>query len=262
MGIDYGLGTTNIDKATGIRYGVISQNECIQSWADSSEAEYGKPCCPKCGNEAAEGESHSEASDPPGQWVRVWTEHPESAEDYEGSGDYRCDDCRYLFDGDEAFGDEPLGYTLDDGEYKATAGSGGDIFILKSPYYTLCDFCSPCAPGAGYLTSEGSVKAYCFGHDWFHDHYEHPGIAPYRVFSVEDDREIIVERKDVTCDRCKGTGVVQTAELAVIHGVTQEECEANLRHHKPDLEITDHAIECWVCSGKKTVSRVVEVAHV
>jgi hypothetical protein len=39
-GIDYGMGQTNIDTSTGIRYGVISQHEVLQAWADSSEPIY------------------------------------------------------------------------------------------------------------------------------------------------------------------------------------------------------------------------------
>lgn len=176
MSID-GMGLTNIDKETGIRFGVISQNECVQAWADSAESDYGPPCCPKCGNEAddinADGvpDLDSEADG--------WN--------LDGS-DYACLSCQYTFDSDEAYGDEALAWNLDDGEYKATqSGGDGDIFILKSPYYTLCSFCSPCAPGAGYLTSEGNVKAYCFGHDWFYDHPEHPNVAPYTVYRVSDD---------------------------------------------------------------------------
>jgi hypothetical protein len=41
VGIDYGMGCTNVDHATGIRYGVISQNEILQAWADSSQPVYG-----------------------------------------------------------------------------------------------------------------------------------------------------------------------------------------------------------------------------
>jgi hypothetical protein len=41
-GIDYSLGMSNKDKETGIRYGVISQNEVLQAWADSSEPYYGE----------------------------------------------------------------------------------------------------------------------------------------------------------------------------------------------------------------------------
>jgi hypothetical protein len=40
-GIDYGLGQSNIDRANGIRYGVISQHDVIEAWGDA-EAIY--PC--------------------------------------------------------------------------------------------------------------------------------------------------------------------------------------------------------------------------
>lgn len=185
-GIDYGMGKTNIDTETGIRFGVISQNELLQAWCDSAEPEYGAPHCPQCGNEAQTGESKSEQR---GNSVTCWTEHPPEAEDYDTPhgccGDYRCDECRILFDGEDAFGDEPLGHVLDDGEYKATqSGDDSDIFILKSPYFTRCRYCSPCAPGAGHLTScdDDGIRAYCFGHDWFYDD-EHES-APYPVFCV------------------------------------------------------------------------------
>lgn len=57
-----------------------------------------------------------------------------------------------------------------------------DVFILRSPFYTRCKFCSPCAPGAGYIldSAEDGIFAYCFGHDWFES-----GQAPYTVYSVE-----------------------------------------------------------------------------
>ena len=49
-GIDYGCGMVNVDHATGIRYGVISQGSVLQAWADSAEPDYGEASCPKCGN--------------------------------------------------------------------------------------------------------------------------------------------------------------------------------------------------------------------
>lgn len=183
MGIDYGMGQTNIDKETGIRYGVIHQNEVLQAWADESEPNYGDPHCPKCGNTAISCDDErvpdlDEADDWDDPKIR----------------DYCCLDCKHTFWSDEAFGDEPIGHSYFTDEYQCTqGGDDGDIFILKSPYYTLCDFCSPCAPGAGYLISEGDVKAYCFGHDWFYDHPEHPKVAPYRVFRVSDDSEVLPE---------------------------------------------------------------------
>ena len=135
-GIDYGRGLTNIDTETGIRYGVISQNEVLQAWADSSEPDYGET---------------------------------------EGMTD---EDLEFA---------EPLFYIFSDEEYSATCGDDGDIFIYKSPFYTLCRFCSPCAPGAGYLMSpdDNGIKAYCFGHDWFEDEQ-----APYKVYDVKTGMEV------------------------------------------------------------------------
>lgn len=183
-GIDYGLGQTNVDKATGIRYGVINQHEVLQAWADSSEADYGPPTCGKCGNEAVL------VSDPsvPDLDELVGTD---SEWDDEDGGEYACLNCERTFDGDDAYGDEPFGFNLDDGEYKATSGQDGDIFILSSPYFTRAAFCSPCAPGACYLMSadEDGERAYCFGHDWFEDN-----VAPYPVYSVATGELVNPER--------------------------------------------------------------------
>lgn len=164
-GIDYGMGKTNIDRKTGIRFGVISQNDVLQQWCDSSESDYGAPSCPKCGNEAKECKFEY------AKWEHAKHE----------CGDYVCRSCRYVFGSESAYGDEPLGFTLDDGEYVASCGSDGDIFITSSPYYTRAHFCSPCAPGAAYLMNptDDGPKAYCFGHDWFDE-----GEAPYPVYSV------------------------------------------------------------------------------
>lgn len=172
-GIDYGMGQTNIDLDTGIRYGVIPMNT-LNEWAwESFEPDYGNPHCPHCGNEACD------SSD---EGVPDFDEN----EDIEvsGCGDYYCAGCRKAFDGDEAFGDEAIGHNLDDGEYQGFVDSYNDVMLLKSPFYTRAQFCSPCAPGAAYLTNpcDDGPKAYCFGHDWFDG-----GIAPYPVYRVSDD---------------------------------------------------------------------------
>jgi len=93
-------------------------------------------------------------------------------------------------DGEEIEDDliEPLAFTYDDDGYRCSQSADDpDIFILRSPYYTRCAFCSPCAPGAGYLMSPrpAGIKTYCFGHDWFDE-----GKAPYPVYRVTDDQEI------------------------------------------------------------------------
>jgi hypothetical protein len=140
-GIDYSNGISNVNHETGIHYGVIHQHECLQAWADSSEAFY--PCD---GCEQEDGEDHD------------------------------CTGC------------EAAAFILDDGEYKAEQTSDDpDIFITKSPYYTKCAYCSPCAPGAGYVmdSRKDGIKAYCFGHDFFDS-----GKAPYKVYSVKTNRII------------------------------------------------------------------------
>jgi hypothetical protein len=165
MSIDYGMGLTNIDKTNGIRYGVIHQNEVLQAWCDSAEPNYGKPSCPSCGDDSAE---------------LAHTDHDEH--------EYFCDACELGFDSEDAYPDEAYSYYLDDGEYLCEAGEDGDIFVMKSPFYTRAEFCSPCAPGACYLinSTTNGEKAYCLGHDWFDS-----GKAPYPVYRVSDDSAVV-----------------------------------------------------------------------
>lgn len=183
IGIDYGLGKTNVDTETGIRYGIIPQNDVLQAWADSSKPYYGEPHCPKCGNAATAGDSEVIQSE---SGTMTVVQHPEHTEEWEcdGCGDFRCEQCEYLFDGDQAYGDEPLSYYIDDGEYLAESDSHGDIMIIRSPYYTHAQFCSPCAPGAGYLRNPvtGGPKTYCFGPDWFDDYCP----CPYPIYRVDN----------------------------------------------------------------------------
>ncbi len=134
-GIDYGGGMTNRDPDTGIRYGVISQHSVMQAWADSSEADYGKPTCPECGN----GLVHFDESIA-GDW-----------EGNRGCNDYMCTACEAIYDSADAYSDEPLGWSVDDGEYKLVDCLDSDVMVLQSPYYTFAPFCSPCVPGAGNL---------------------------------------------------------------------------------------------------------------
>lgn len=165
-GIDYsGIGVTcNRDKETGIRYGIIPQNQVGQAWFDSSEPDYGSPHCPYCGHDLKEGKDY-----------------------------VRCPKCRKAIrDMGECYPDECNGCSLDDGEYKAFSDDSGDVWVIKSPYYTRAQFCSPCAPGACYLANpcDDGEKAYCFGHDWFDD-----GKAPYPVYSVETDELVNPETR-------------------------------------------------------------------
>ncbi len=159
-GIDYGMGLSNCDHKTSIRYGVISMHEVLQTWTDSSEAQY-TPTCPYCGNKLKQGFDAK-----------------------------RCGSCHRQIDPDRDFDMlEPDCFTYDTEGYQCQQSSDDtDIFIIKSPYYTYCQFCSPCAPGAGYIMHSvmDGIRAYCFGHDWFED-----DNAPYPVFKVSDNTRVM-----------------------------------------------------------------------
>lgn len=169
-GIDYGLGLSNVDTATGIRYGVISHHEVGEGWYEVAEAEYGAPTC---GNDATSSSDITDAAVTDAEWFT--------------GQDYTCVACERCFWSDEAFGDEALGYHYSGDGYELSAGTDGDIFVIKSPYYTRSQFCSPCAPGAGYLMNPCATgeKTYCLDHDWFESK-----VAPYPVYRVEDDAAV------------------------------------------------------------------------
>jgi hypothetical protein len=214
-GIDYGMGETNIDKANGIRFGVIGMNsEHLTEFAwEGIEPDYGEPHCPKCGNEADDVGAEDAPDFDTANWCSECRHHhgdstaddnpPAKCEQCEcvnqdlvcweegrGCRDYYCESCRYVFDSSDACGEEPVGHTLDDGEYKGAVDSSNDLFIVASPYYTRAQFCSPCAPGACHLDHpmpEGD-KCYCLGHEWFRG-----GLAPYPVFSVGSDALVMPE---------------------------------------------------------------------
>jgi hypothetical protein len=151
-GIDYGGGITNIDAKTGIRYGVISIHEVTQAWCDSAEPVC-EVYCPHCGNYMPKGFDAK-----------------------------RCGSCYKKIEDGDLDGIEPNGWEyVGDGYILYQSQDDPDIFVIKSPFYTLCSFCSPCAPGAGYLMTPGTVKTYCLGHDWFEEK------APYKVYNIKTD---------------------------------------------------------------------------
>ena len=178
VGIDYGNGLTNRDPEAGIHYGVINQNEVLQTWVDEAEPDYGKPLCPICNNE-----------------VDLTTEFEMKdhlVTDNDGNEimeEYYCAFCdKGVDENDPAiWRDEPLVWYYSKDGYQAECGDDGDIFITESPYYTTCQYCSPCAPGAGYImdTVKDGIKSYCFGPDWFENEK-----APYPVFDVKTGKEV------------------------------------------------------------------------
>jgi len=166
-GIDYSVGLpVNIDTETGIRYGVIHMHQVMEAWCDGSEQDYDY-ICPKC--------SGGIDNLPPSQ-VKDET--------------HFCMDCKEEFiEDDLEMADEPSCIYYNADGYYAGQDGYGDIVVEKAPFFTYAQFCSPCAPGACYLTNpvepDLNNKCYCFGHDWFED-----GKAPYPVYSVETGKEV------------------------------------------------------------------------
>lgn len=174
-GIDYSNGMSNIDTESNIHYGIIPVNEVLQAWADSSIPIFGG-YCPYCGNKIAK--------------------------DLDGMQTMNeCPNCKQEFDENSFdFIDPDIFVYEHEGYVCQQSADDSDIMLIKSPYYTYAQFCSPCAPGAGYLFNSykldipvdnnltaimyqvnaekaGFPKVYCFGHDWFEG-----GKAPYPVF--------------------------------------------------------------------------------
>lgn len=157
-GIDYSHGLANFNPDTGIHFGVISAHKVPYWWDDT------------------------EPTNPP----------------------YECE-CGLVIvdptDGDECecgnvvdltFFEGVVHHYIDDDEYTAESDDNTDIWVYKSPYFTRCAFCSPCAPGAGYLTDvrDEGVKTYCLGHEWF------DGPAPYPVYSVSTGELVPYKKED------------------------------------------------------------------
>jgi hypothetical protein len=192
IGIDYSLGQANVDKTNGIHYGVISQRSVGESWYESSEAQYGEPNCPKCGEEQGvldDGEKviFHESSVIENILEEELPEENDGLPEWFDGKDYACRKCTECFWSDECFSEEAQGFTFEDSEYTLeSCFDNTEIFVLKSPYYTFAQFCSPCAPGAGNLDNpiDGGVKTYCLGSEWFEDKK-----APYPVYRVADDTE-------------------------------------------------------------------------
>jgi len=168
-GLDYSLGKSNFDTETGIHFGVISQNSINLDCTEDFEYDYGKPTCPECGNEI----KPSDEVEPDADW--------------NNGKDYACADCQKCYWSESVYSEESLGWTYERDGYQLTDCLDNEIFVLKSPFYTFAQFCSPCVPGAGNLDSprEDGPKTYCLGHDWFED-----GKAPYPVYRVSDGTEV------------------------------------------------------------------------
>jgi hypothetical protein len=179
----------NFDETTGIRYGVISPHN-ISSWSLDEIYQNGTD---PIYEEYIENTEQEYRDDHPGDKF--------NQEDF----DSYMENCNMEYESD---GSGIMDYS--DSEYDLhVSGDNFGIFVMRSPYYTYCRNCSPCAPGAGDLDSPitdkdqladcmslktifSAGKALCLGHEWFDqsdDQYSRK--IPYRVFRVSDDTEVL-----------------------------------------------------------------------
>ena len=60
------------------------------------------------------------------------------------------------------------------------------------------------------------VKTYCLGHNWFEG-----GIAPYPVYRVSDNVQVVATKEEIVCDQWKETkkdtlqGVAEVREVSI-----------------------------------------------
>lgn len=168
------------------------------------------------------------------------------------------------------------GPLLYEGEgYVLKTDSANDLWVLKSPYYTYAQFCSPCAPGAVHLSNPLIVGSdtltikeqqevqkntfeantgYCLDHDFFEE-----GIAPYPVFSVKTDVQIIARKATVPCNCCDGSGVRPVANLAAIRGCSEQNVITGIEDGTISVEgfsSDKKTFQCTLCHGLGTTDEI------
>ena len=176
----------NFDETTGIRYGVISPHS-ISSFALDDIYQKGIDPHYEYGREELMKELESFCDDHNLKFHHINTDSfiDEYSDNYQGNDDGQMD--------------------YSDNEYTIhVSGDNFGIFVMKSPYYTYCRGCSPCAPGAGDLDSpidptnlkldaleHISAKTLCLGPEWFDkEESEYARKISYRVFRVDNDQEV------------------------------------------------------------------------
>ena len=115
-GIDYGSGQSNINRETGIRYGVISQNSIDPEAISDMEFDYGEPTCPVCENEVK----------PVGKRINQRYKHYTP----HGCHDFVCRMCKHYLDSSDVYGDEPIGLTYEEDGYSITGDAGSYASLI------------------------------------------------------------------------------------------------------------------------------------
>ncbi len=193
----------NFDEKTGIRYGVISPHN-ISSFALDDIYQNGTDPIYEDGKKNFE--------DGLKEVIREFCDNNANLD----IADNDIDIDRIMDQWNDHYsGNESGIMDYSDSEYDLhVSGDNFGIFVMKSPYYTYCRDCSPCAPGAGDLNNPINVdggsprtekspvhmsyaggcteKTLCLGHEWFdRDNDQYSRKIPYRVFRVSDDSEIL-----------------------------------------------------------------------
>lgn len=292
IGIDYGNRKANIDLKTGIRYGVICQNsvmsDALQDIMDKGKDvafENAKAACVSVVKERVqhwfnneswlnrdekkmradfrkivlEGVRHSVnsytaeriAEDTVENWGKTSTVD-EIMVDAESAVDAHFGDS---YESDNGLND----YVYEEDGYQITGCLTNDIIVIRSLYYTYAQFCSPCVPGAGNLDNamskeSGAAKTYCLFHDWFEG-----GKAPYRLWRVEDDVEILMRVEETVCPSCKGSGRDTVARVEQVRGRGISDEELGREVQFPGLNREDRTFTCFRCeNGKVKETQYVE----
>ena len=205
MGIDWGMGVTNIDHGTGIRFGVIGINK-VSADALDDNGEYAGVNYEGWKKEVerilrsgfTDGwglgvflrriEPYAGAEDKDVEWL---TNAIGVARREPGSISMLVEEGLDLYaDGYGVEACDELWEMAGEG-YDALQVDETDIFVRKSPWVTRAIFCSPCAPGAGSLGScataygpagelMGDCWAYCLGEEFFDEH----SPMPYQALSA------------------------------------------------------------------------------
>jgi hypothetical protein len=119
-GINYGFSGSNKDGETGIAYGLISPHG-LDSWIYELMESHYSMYCPETGNDLPQ--------------------------DYCTDSE-ECPHCGEKHYSEDVYGDEADGYSYEGKGYVLESRDFTEIWVLKSPYFTWAQYCSPCMPGA------------------------------------------------------------------------------------------------------------------
>lgn len=180
---------SNYDEKTGIRYGVISPHS-ISSWSLNDIYDQGTDPIYESGKK--------EFEDGLKEVIREYCDNNANLDI--ADNDINIDSIMDQWNDNYSGNDSGI-MDYSDSEYDLhVSGDNFGIFVMRSPYYTYCRGCSPCAPGAGDLDSPIekdpeyplSGMTLCLGPEWFDkDNDQYSRKIPYRVFRVSDDTEVI-----------------------------------------------------------------------